>query len=215
MSYFLLAIVAYVMGFLTAIPPGATQIEIAKRAFDQKSRAAYMVVLGSVLSDTAYGAVALFGLAPFFRYTAVQLSFWLAGTAVLAVLAVITFKRISETDGTRLDNTTETTGKLSVSFVTGYSLAVTNPMMIFWWLAGSRIIVDIHIVSKFNVGHSIVFLFAGAAGIGSYLVTLSSILKKARRFLSETWMHRIKLGMAVALVVLGLYFLFRSIMILL
>ena len=215
MSYFLLAIVAYVMGFLTAIPPGATQIEIAKRAFDQKLRAAHMVVLGSVLSDTSYGAIALFGLAPFFRYTAVKLSFWLAGTAVLAVLAVITFRRISETDGAEFNNTSETTGKLSVSFVTGYSLAVTNPMMVFWWLAGSRIIVDIHIVSKFSVGHSLVFLFAGAAGIGSYLMTLSGILKRARRFLSEKWMHRIKLGMAVALVVLGLYFLFRSIMILL
>jgi len=55
------------MGFLTAIPIGATQIEIAKRSLNNQIPAALMVVLGSVFSDVMYGIIALFGVALFYR----------------------------------------------------------------------------------------------------------------------------------------------------
>ena len=61
---FLVLLTAYLMGFFTAIPIGATQIEIAKRALNHKFWAALMVVFGSVASDVMYGGVALFGIAP-------------------------------------------------------------------------------------------------------------------------------------------------------
>ena len=65
METFLFLFFTYIMGFITAIPIGATQIEIAKRSLNNHLRAAYMVAAGSVSSDVMYGAIALFGVAPF------------------------------------------------------------------------------------------------------------------------------------------------------
>ena len=60
-----LFLLAVGLGFVTAIPIGGSQIEAAKRAIHGHLRAAWMVVLGSVSSDIMYGAIALFGVAPF------------------------------------------------------------------------------------------------------------------------------------------------------
>ena len=60
-------IAIYIMGFFTAIPIGATQIEIAKRALAGHVKAALMVVLGSTISDVMYGFIAFFGIAPFLK----------------------------------------------------------------------------------------------------------------------------------------------------
>jgi threonine/homoserine/homoserine lactone efflux protein len=211
MSSILLVLAGYVMGFLTAIPPGATQIEIAKRAFDDKLHAAYMIVFASALSDTMYGCIALFGIAPFMEYRIVQAIFWMGGTAVLAVLAVVTFRRVPGTQDPEVNMTDETSSRLSVSFVTGFSLAVTNPMMIFWWLGGSRIIMDAHIVEQFNLFHTVLFLVAGGLGLASYLSTFAHVLKWIKRYLSQKSMKKITIGMAVAFVVLAIYFLVRSV----
>lgn len=210
MRSILLVLVAYVMGFLTAIPPGATQIEIAKRAFDNKLHAAYMIVLASALSDTMYGCIALFGIAPFFQYRIVQAIFWMGGTVVLAVLSVVTLRRVSRTQDPGVNMTDETSSRLSVSFVTGFSLAVTNPMMIVWWLGGSRIILDVHIVEKFDPLHTVLFLVGGGLGLASYLSTFAHVLKWAKRFLSQNSLKKITIGMGIAFVALAIYFLVRS-----
>ena len=67
MNTFLFLIVTYILGVFSAIPIGATQIEIAKRSLNSHMRAAYMVAAGSVCSDVMYGFIALFGIAPFLK----------------------------------------------------------------------------------------------------------------------------------------------------
>ncbi len=65
LKFVLSLITIYIMGYFTAIPIGATQIEIAKRSFSGLVKPALMIVLGSALSDTMYGFIAFFGIAPF------------------------------------------------------------------------------------------------------------------------------------------------------
>ena len=81
------------MGFFTAIPIGATQIEIAKRSLNNRLQAGLMVVLGSVSSDVMYGFIALFGVAPFLRNLRVIAIFKLVGAAFLLILAFCTFRQ--------------------------------------------------------------------------------------------------------------------------
>jgi len=55
MKLVLLIVVSYVIGFFTAIPIGATQVEIAKRSISGYFKEALMVVAGSATSDLMYG----------------------------------------------------------------------------------------------------------------------------------------------------------------
>ncbi len=208
MDTFLFLFLTYIMGFMTAIPIGATQIEIAKRSLNNHLRAAYMVAAGSVSSDVMYGAIALFGVAPFLENKMVVAIFGLVATVILWLLAFFTFR-----DGAKasmLDLTHATLKSNRLSFVTGFSLAVTNPMMIVWWLIGVKIIKDIGLVSKFDTNAFLMFLMMGGIGLCSYLIALANILHWAKNFISNEMMKKVNYGLGVVLVLLSFYFLISS-----
>ncbi len=212
MDTFLFLIITYVLGFLTAIPIGATQIEIAKRSLNSHLRAAYMVALGSVSSDAMYGFVALFGVAPFLKNPTVVAVFGLVATVILWLLAFFTFR-----DGKKanmLELTHPTLKSKRLSYVTGFSLAVTNPMMIVWWLIGVKIIKDLGLVSDFDLNASLMFLAAGTIGLASYLFTLANTLHWAKGFISNQMMKKVNYGLGVILVLLSFYFLASSLKVL-
>lgn len=198
----------YILGFLTAMPIGATQIEIAKRALNNHLRASYMVAAGSVSSDLMYGAIALFGVAPFMENKIVVAIFSLAATAVLWVLAYFTLK-----DG-KGSNMLELTHPIlkneRISYVTGFSLAATNPMMIVWWLIGVKIIEDVGLVSRFDFNASLMFLIAGGAGLATYLFSLANVLHRVKNVISNATMKRVNYALGFVLVLLSFYFLLSS-----
>lgn len=209
MKTLLVVFLAYVLGFFEAIPIGATQIEIAKRSLNGQLRPALMVVLGSVLSDVIYGIIAFFGIAPFLKHKIALAIFWMVGTIILWVLAFFTLRQSAKSPTLAFDRTV--LKSRSFSLVTGFSLAATNPIMILWWLVGAQIVKDLKLVHAFTPAISVSFLFFGGLGIGSYLTTLAMVLHWAKKFLSDKFMHRINFWMGVALIVLSLYFLIRSI----
>jgi threonine/homoserine/homoserine lactone efflux protein len=212
MKTFLLFLVVYIMGFFTAIPIGATQIEIAKRSLNNQLLTALMVVLGSVSSDIMYGFIALFGMAPFLKNQTVIAMFEMVGAVILWILAFFTFKEAHKPH--IMDFTWSVLKDRRLSFITGFSLAITNPMMIFWWLIGVQVVRDLNLVTTFTPTTSVSFLFFGGLGLSSYLTVLAMVVHWVKRFLSNKVMRRIHFALGVALVVLSVYFLIGSIKIL-
>ncbi len=208
MNLFLFLLITFIMGFFTAIPIGATQIEIAKRSLNNHLRAAYMVALGSVSSDVMYGFIALFGVAPFLKEKIVVAVFGLVATAILWLLAFFTFRDGAKANMMELSHSSLKSKRLS--YVTGFSLAVTNPMMIVWWLIGVRIIKDFALVTDFSTKISVMFLITGGLGLATYLFTLANMLHWAKKFISNEIMKKVNYGLGVVLVLLSFYFLFTS-----
>jgi threonine/homoserine/homoserine lactone efflux protein len=196
------------MGFFTAIPIGATQIEIAKRSLNDHFRAALMVVLGSVSSDVMYGFVALFGIAPFFDNRTIVAIFELIGTVILWILAFFTLKQSARPHLLDLNRSLLKSRRLS--FVTGFSLAITNPMMIFWWLIGVQIVKHLDLVDTFTPTLSLLFLFFGGLGLATYLSTLATVLHWVKKFISDKTMRKVYFVLGVVLIVLSIYFLISS-----
>ncbi len=208
MKTFLFLFLTYIMGFLTAVPIGATQIEIAKRALNNHLRAAYMVAAGSASSDVMYGAIALFGVAPFLENKIVVAIFGLVATVILWILAFFTLRNGKDTNMVEL--TQETLKNNRIAYVTGFSLAATNPMMIVWWLIGVKIIKDIGLISKFDVNAALMFLIAGGLGLVSYLTTLANILHWAKNFISNAMMKKVNRVLGIVLILLSFYFFIGS-----
>jgi len=196
------------MGFFTAIPIGATQIEIAKRSLNDHLRAAFMVVLGSVSSDVMYGFIALFGIAPFFDNRTIVAVFELIGTVILWILAFFTLRQSARPQ--LLDFNRSLLKSRRLSFVTGFSLAITNPMMIFWWLIGVQIVRHLQLVDTLTPAVSLLFLFFGGLGLATYLTTLTLVLHWAKKFVSNKAMQKIYLVLGIVLVILSIYFLVSS-----
>ncbi len=168
-----------------------------------------MVVAGSVLSDTAYGAIAFFGIAPFLSEPGVVAFFWAANAVILTAIGIFALRGNGQE---RIENRREngTLQNPGIAFVTGLSLAVTNPMMIYWWLLGARLIIEVGLVRRFSPSESLLFLLAGSCGIATYLTLLTVGVYRAKRFLSQHLLHTVTAGLAIALFGLALYSLIRS-----
>ncbi len=212
MDTFLLLLVIYSLGFLSAIPIGPSQIEIAKRSLNNHLWAAVMVVLGSFFSDCMYGVIALFGVAPFFSGRKAVAIFELCGAVILWVLAFFTLR-----EGTRphlLKFTPSFLKSRHIAFITGFSLSVVNPMMIFWWLVGVQIVRHLDLVDAFTPALAISFVLCGALGLATYLTALAVALHWAKKFFSNKVMQKIYIALGLVLIMLSLYFLINSLRIL-
>ncbi|HEY5123107.1 MAG TPA: LysE family transporter [Ignavibacteria bacterium] len=200
---------AFVMGFFAAIPIGASQIEIAKRALNGYIYSALMIAVGTTLSDTMYGIIAFFGIAPFLNEPIVIAIFRLINSIILIILGIwaILGSKVKE-DKKNLSQ--ELLKKKKIAFITGFSLALTNPMIMLWWLIGLHFFISVGIIEQSNTFNTIVFLLAGVAGIASYQTLLTLIVYKSKKFFSEKGVRRLMIILGWALIVFALYFIYLA-----
>ena len=202
-------VIAYLMGFAAAIPVGATQLEIARRSLNGFPSSAVVLVAGSVISDAMYGVIALFGIAPFLQSPNVTIIFGFVNTGILIVLGFWALaesrKKIREDVKSK-----KILKKKNVAFITGFSLAVTNPIMIYWWLMGHRFLSDFNLIEWGKNPSTIVFLAAGSLGIGSYLILLTFGVYKIKKFFSFSTIKKITAYFGISLFLFAAYFLFKS-----
>jgi threonine/homoserine/homoserine lactone efflux protein len=209
MTIIMLVLTAFALGFLIAIPVGAVQIEIAKRALNRKFLAAIMVALGAVTSDVGYGAIAVFGIAPFLRNSTCIAIFESVSVLILWVLAFHTFREAG-----KADEGAQNTGLLKskrFGFLTGLGIAVANPMMVFWWLLGMRFAINSGLIESFTRTLSLLFLFSGGLGVAAYLLLLVAVLYKVRKFVSGTSLKKGYKIMGYGLLLLSFYFLYHAV----
>ncbi len=134
--------------------------------------------------------------------------FGLVATVILWLLAFFTFRDGAKANILELNNTTLKSKKLS--FITGFSIAVTNPVMIVWWLIGEKMMKDFGFVSNFNMTNTLLFLTVGGLGLFSYLSILANMLYRAKKFISNKIMKKVNFGLGIVLVLLSFYFLLSS-----
>ena len=202
MDRLLLFLLAWGLGFVAAIPVGPSQIEMAKRAIRGHRLAAAMVVVGSVSSDIVYGAVALFGIAPALETPWVLASFNAVGVVVLWVLAYLTLRASGRPHDIGLEGPAFRSGRWA--WVTGFSLAATNPSMILSWLLGIALAERLGLASPFPAGAKALFLAGGALGVGSYLGILGIVLHRLKHFIPLKALHRVYFWLGIALLALSL-----------
>ena len=116
----LFALSAYVLGFLAAIPIGATQIEIAKRLLNGYTRSAMMIVAGAVISDFTYGIIAMFGIAPFLQSPETEGIFSVINSVILIILGILTLRQTKKKPPGAKNVPKEMLVKNKVSFATGF-----------------------------------------------------------------------------------------------
>ncbi|MCX5782352.1 MAG: LysE family transporter [Elusimicrobia bacterium] len=209
MQIFVLINIGFMLGFVVAIPTGACQIEVAKRSLHNHLISALMVIVGVATGDMLYGLIAFFGLAPFLENKIVVAAFEMVSMLLLWLLAYLTLKQSAKPHITHMD--IQILRSKRVGYVTGFLLSLANPLMIFWWLIGAKIIMDLKVIGKFTSYDSVIFLFSGVLGMGAYLSVLAFILHWAKKFISLKTIQKINFAMGIALIILSLYFLYRSI----
>ncbi|MGE5740567.1 MAG: LysE family translocator [Candidatus Aminicenantes bacterium RBG_16_66_30] len=208
-----LFLLAIGLGFVTAIPVGGSQIEAAKRAIHGHLGAAWMVVLGSVSSDIMYGVIALFGIAPFLDIPWVMAAFSAVGAVVLWILAYMTFRESRKPHHVRMDLNALKSKRWA--YVTGFSLAVTNPPMILTWLYGVTLAKHLGLATPFTTQAKAIFIAGGALGLGGYLAGLSLIMFRIKHFIPLKAIGKVYYWLGIGLFVLSFFFVYNFVRIIL
>jgi threonine/homoserine/homoserine lactone efflux protein len=208
MNNLLLFLLAVGLGFVAAIPIGGSQIEMAKRVLSGQRWAAAMVILGSVSSDILYGIVAVFGIAPFMDTPWVLAAFNAVGALVLWVLAFVTVRESRRPSG--IDWQHPSLKKKRVAYVTGFSLAASNPPMILIWLLGVTLAKQFGLASPFTPGVKALYIAGGALGLAGYLSILGMVMHRIKRSIPVNALEKVYFWLGIALFVLSFYFVYGA-----
>ncbi len=208
MTRLLLFLLAFTLGFFAAIPIGGSQVEMAKRAVHGHLRAAAMVVLGSVSSDVFYGGVALFGIAPFLDSRWVLGSFMAVGAVLLWGFAFLTLRESRRPH--ELGSTTSPLASCRRAYVTGFTLAFSNPQMVLTWLLGVALAKRLGLASPFPPSDRALFIAGGALGLAGYLGLLGLVMYRVKHFIPPTALGRVYRWLGILLFVLSAFFVYGA-----
>jgi threonine/homoserine/homoserine lactone efflux protein len=200
---------AFFLGFIAAVPIGPSQLEIAKRSLNGFLLSSVMIGVGTTLSDGIYGALAIYGVAPFLKEPGVIALFRLVNSVILIVLGIWAILS-SKPPVKNAASTNAMLNKKGVSFITGFTLALTNPMIMIWWLIGLNFLTGTGLVEKVNSSYTVTFLASGILGIFSYGLLLSYSVYKSKKFFRDETIRKITRILGCVLLCLAAYFAYLA-----
>lgn len=192
------------LGFLSAIPIGAVQLEVAKKALNGHLRPAILTALGSATSDLIYGILALFSIGHFLHNEQFQVVIYLLGIIVLSFLLYHSVRDHNRSVSGTAENPLGR--KTRLSYLSGFLIAITNPGIIIWWIVGYKLFLDLKLFAAINAPLKILFIISGCAGLGGYLVIIACLLHRMKKAFSEKFIHRMNLALIILLVIVIAYF---------
>ena len=190
------------LGFLSSIPVGAVQLEVIKKTINGHKKPAIATAMGSATSDFLYGLLALLGFGNFLLHKDFQIATYSLGVVVLSWLV---YKSYRERDYMLHTEKRIRYGK-RLSFLTGFTIAITNPGMVIWWFVGFRLFADLNLFPEIGLPVRALFVFSGAFGLWLYLTLVAIILHKYQESLSEKFLYKANTFLMAILAVLILYF---------
>ncbi|OSS41688.1 Transporter, LysE family [Desulfurella amilsii] len=203
----IIVVFAFLVGFLIAIPIGAVQIEVAKRAINDNLKSAYMVALGSVCSDVIYGFIASFSITSFLNDEKVKATLLFGSGILLAILSILTFKDVIKKN-VSLSQIKFKTHHMSI--ITGFTMSFTNPLMVVFWIVYVQFSYDIGVIPYYNPIFLLVFVLFSGLGLSAYLLLLAKVLNHARKSFNKDLIKKINILLSFILAGFSVYFLIRS-----
>ncbi len=194
-----------VLGFLTSIPVGAVQLEVIKKTINGHKKPAIATAMGSAASDLLYGMLALFGFGDYLLHKDFQVFIYIMGIIVLSYLA---YKSYQERDYMLHKEKRIKYGK-RLSFITGFTIAITNPGMIIWWFIGFKLFADLNMFTELTLPIKALFVFSGAFGLALYLTLVAVILHRYKKSFSERFLYKANSFLMVILGILITYFIVK------
>lgn len=207
---FLTVFFGVILGFVSSIPVGAVQLEVIKKTINGHLKPAIATAFGSATSDLLYGILALFGFGYFLMNKDFQVASYSAGIAVLIFLVYKSFRERAY----MLQKEKKIVYRKRLSFLTGFTIAITNPGMIIWWFVGFKLFLDLNLFDEITSGIKALFVFSGALGLGTYLTLEAVILHRFKKSFSERFLYRANTFLMGVLSVLIIYFFYKLINIL-
>lgn len=193
------------LGLVSSIPVGAVQLEVIKKSINGHIKPAIATACGSATSDLIYGILTLYGFGHFIMNRQFQAGIYFLGILVLSFLL---YRALRERKY-MLQHDHGVKYKKRLSFLSGFTIAITNPGMIIWWLIGFKIYVDLGLFAEVGPAIRAIFILSGCLGLGGYLILMAFFLHRVKKTISERFLFRTNVFLMVLLAGIIMYFIYK------
>ncbi len=195
------------LGLTLAAPIGPVNVEIIKRGLYSGFRQAFLTGAGAMCADATYLTLIFFGLTAFLNNMFMTYFLGIAGSFILIYLGAMSlrdyFRKATSTD-TRQQHI------FKYAFIAGFALAISSPMTIVWWTGvfGALMASQGSIKTNFSAFLSCLSILLGCF---LWVFFLATGLHWGKKIINEQITHMVSLIAGLFLIGFGLYFLYRTI----
>ncbi|MGA3280803.1 MAG: LysE family transporter [Smithella sp.] len=195
-----------ILGLSLAAPIGPVNLEIIKRGLNSGFRQAFLTGAGAMSADSTYLTLIFFGLTSFLNISFIRIVLGIAGSFILIYLGLVSAKEFFH----KAVGKYQSRRMRKNSFITGYVLAICSPMTIIWWTGVFGALLASQTNAQTNLS---TFLSCLSILLGCFIWVffLAASLHWGKKIINEKIVGFISLIAGTSLVVFGIYFLYRTI----
>lgn len=203
-----LGLIVYGMtvGVTLAAPIGPINVEIIRRGIRDGFVHGWVLGLGALSADTIYAALIVAGLTPLADRPALRVPLFLAGGLMLGWVGWMSVRTALCGD------TVDTGGRIprrGRSYITGFLMAVFNPMGIVYWLSvGAALVADA--VQRVGQVGSPILVMGVMFGIFCWVTFVSMLAQVSRRFVTGSGMRWVTGISGVIIIGFALWFFWQG-----
>jgi L-lysine exporter family protein LysE/ArgO len=190
-----------ILGLSLAAPIGPINAAQLDRGIKSGFFHAWLIGLGSVVADIFYMCTVYFGMVHFIEIPFVKAFLWLFGFFVLVYTGIESIVSATQL-GT---DSRESQDSYTKTFMTGFFMALSNPLTILFWLGiyGSILAKT---ASSFNTDQLILYSCAIIIGLLLWDVTMAAVASGFRKVLTTGVLKIISVISGLSLLGFGVYF---------
>jgi L-lysine exporter family protein LysE/ArgO len=197
-----------VLGWSVAVPVGAINIEMVRRALSINLGQGIALGVGASIADLMYLLLVSFGLLHFLHDPILLRSIGILGSLFIAFLAINIMRSTPVLAGKPAH-----AGSVSVyrGVLDGYMMALLNPYNILFW---ASVVGSLQVTQLSALDRQVALFYTGAGllvGILSWVAGLHVLLYALRQRFSTLIMHRLNMLGGVSLLVFALWSFWCSI----
>lgn len=194
------------VGIALAAPIGPINVELIRRGIRDGFMHGWLVGLGALSADTMYAALIVSGLTPFADRPGLRVPLFLLGGAMLAWVGWISLRNASRNDAPDENLNPPKRGR---SYVTGFLMAIFNPMGIVYWLSvGAALVAEA--VDRVGQAGSPVLVIGVMLGILCWVTFISVLAQVSRRFVTGPGMRWVTGISGVIIIGFALWFFWQG-----
>jgi len=203
-----LGLVVYGMtvGIALAAPIGPINVELIRRGIRDGFLHGWLVGIGALSADTIYAALIVGGLTPLADRPSLRVPLFLAGGIMLAWVGWNSVRSALRGGSMAESGPPPARGR---SYVTGFLMAVFNPMGIVYWLSvGAALVAEA--VDRVGRSGAPMLVFGVMFGIFCWVTFISVLAQVSRRFVTGSGMRWVTGASGVIIIGFALWFFWQG-----
>ncbi|YCA46233.1 LysE family translocator (plasmid) [Bacillus sp. JZ8] len=200
-SYFLL-------GISLSAPVGPINVAQINKGIKNGFWNAWLVGMGAMIADVCMMLLIYLGITRIFEYEGVKLAMWTLGFITLGYLGYDSIRNASV--NISADINAQSKESLSQSFLSGFLIAISNPLNIVFWVGiyGSMLT---NVINKLGKQEAILYSTAIFVGITCWDLFMATIIHFGRKQLNLNVLKWVSIIAGVVLIGFGLTFGYQAI----